>query len=122
MLLRASGDRNNESYNLDSVTSEDITDAGVENGAFLMKLAAAVYEQDADTLTDIRIQGVELLGERGIAEAMGIAAGFNGITKVANGTGLPLDQTTADVTGEMRIETGIDDYSESFKSNKYDQR
>ena len=34
MLLRASGDRNNENYNLDSVTSEGIADAGVNNGAF----------------------------------------------------------------------------------------
>ena len=120
MLLRASGDRNNESYNLDSVTSEDIADAGVNNGAFLMELAAAVYAQDADVLADIRTRGVKLLGERGLADAMGIASGFNGITKVANGTGLPLDKSTADITGEMRTETGIDEYSEAFKSNKYD--
>ncbi|MDG1305969.1 MAG: hypothetical protein P8P54_17485 [Pseudomonadales bacterium] len=120
MLLRASGDRNNESYNLDSVTSEGIADAGVNNGAFLMELAAAVYAQDVDVLADIRTRGVKLLGERGLAEAMGIASGFNGITKVANGTGLPLDKSTADITGEMRTETGIDEYSEAFKSNKYD--
>ena len=120
MLLRASGDRNNESYNLDSVTSEGISDAGVNNGAFLMELAAAVYAQDADVLADIRTRGVELLGERGLAEAIGIASGFNGITKVANGTGLPLDKSTADITGKMRTETGIDEYSEAFKSNKYD--
>ncbi|MDG1909589.1 MAG: hypothetical protein P8I81_12070 [Pseudomonadales bacterium] len=120
MLLRASGDRNNESYNLDSVTSEGIADAGVKNGAFLMELAAAVYAQDVDALADIRTRGVKLLGERGLAEAMGIASGFNGITKVANGTGLPLDKSTADITGEMRTETGIDEYSEAFKSNKYD--
>lgn len=120
MLLRASGDRNNENYNLDSVTSEGIADAGVNNGAFLMELAAAVYAQDADVLADIRTRGVKLLGERGLAEAMGIASGFNGITKVANGTGLPLDKSTADITGEMRTETGIDEYSEAFKSNKYD--
>ena len=120
MLLRASGDRNNESYNLDSVTSEGIADAGVKNGAFLMELAAAVYAQDVDVLADIRTRGVKLLGERGLAEAMGIASGFNGITKVANGTGLPLDKSTADITCEMRTETGIDEYSEAFKSNKYD--
>lgn len=120
MLLRASGDRNNESYNLDSVTAEGIADAGVKNGDFLMELAAAVYAQDAEVLADIRTRGVKLLGERGLAEAMGIASGFNGITKVANGTGLPLDQTTAEVTGEMRTQTGIEDYSEAFKANKYD--
>lgn len=120
MLLRASGDRNNESYNLDSVTSEDIADAGVYNGAFLMQLAAAVFAQDTEALADIRTRGVKLLGERGLAEAMGIASGFNGITKVANGTGLPLDKSTADITGEMRANAGIDDYSEAFKSSKYD--
>jgi len=120
LLLRASGDRNNESYNLDSVTAEGIADAGVKNGDFLMELAAAVYAQDAEVLADIRTRGVKLLGERGLAEAMGIASGFNGITKVANGTGLPLDQTTAEVTGEMRTQTGIEDYSEAFKANKYD--
>lgn len=120
MLLRASGDRNNESYNLDSVTAEEIADLGVINGAFLMALAAAVYSQDLDTLADIRKRGLDILGERGIADAMGIASGFNGITKVANGTGLPLDESTKVVTGELRTDTGIDEYSEEYKARKYD--
>jgi len=121
LLLRASGDRNNENYILDSVTADKIGESGVGNGEFLMELSAAVYSQDESTLRNIRTRGLELLGARGIADALGIASGFNGITKVANGTGLPLDQSTVAVTEELRINAGINQFSEAFKSNRYDQ-
>lgn len=84
-----------------------------------MELAAAVYSQDLEALANIRKRGVSLLGKRGLADAMGIASGFNGITKVANGTGLPLDQSTEAVTGELRTDTGIEEYSEEYKARKY---
>jgi len=121
LLLRASGDRANEQYNLDSVTAPGIGDTGVTNGKFLMELSEAVFYQDENSLANIRRRGLELLGERGLADALGIAAAFNGITKVANGTGLPLDQSTDAVTGEMRSSTGINEYSEAVKSNRYDR-
>jgi hypothetical protein len=85
-----------------------------------MELAAAVYSQDLDLMADIRKRGISILGERGLADAIGIASGFNGITKVANGTGLPLDQSTEAVTDELRTHTGIDEYSEEHKVRKYD--
>ena len=85
-----------------------------------MELAAAVYSQDLDLMTDIRKRGISILGERGLADAIGIASGFNGITKVANGTGLPLDKSTETVTVELRTHTGIDAYSEEHKARKYD--
>jgi len=52
-----------------------------------------------------------------LVDAIGIASGFNGITNMANATGIPLDARTEEVTVSLRQQTGIDDYSENHKSS-----
>lgn len=56
-----------------------------------------------------------------LVDAIAVASGFNGITKIANATGLPLDKGTEKSTVEMRAETGIDDFAEAAKAAQFDQ-
>ena len=60
------------------------------------------------------------MGENAMVDALTVAAGFNGITRVADATGIPLDPTTQEVTGSMRAETGIDAFDYAAKSARYD--
>jgi hypothetical protein len=59
------------------------------------------------------------LGLQATADAIAIASGFNGITKIANATGLPLDQSTDESSIALRADTGIDRYSDSVKSARF---
>ena len=117
MLLRRSGENSEESYNLAGVLGE--AEVGVEDEDLLVAIAEAVFAGDSVELTRVRAEALPRIGAEKLVDAIGIASGFNGITKVANATGIPLDARTEEVTEDMRQQTGIDDYSESHKSNIY---
>ncbi len=119
MLLRRSGEIREESYNLAGVTSVDDGEIGVAHESLLLEIAEAVYAEDTEKMAAIRTRGAEEIGAQALVDAIAVAAAFNGITKVANATGIPLDTETEKQTPEMRQVTGIDDYSEAHKSSLF---
>lgn len=118
MLLRRSGNQKNEEYNLTGVTGS--SRVGIEHEDIMLMIAEAVVSSEPDAITAMRQQASAEIGEQQMLDAIGIASGFNGITKIANATGLPLDQRTRHITAELRHVTGIDDYAEEHKASIYD--
>ena len=118
MLLRASGQSENSDYNLNSVTSDDL-DPGVPHGRWLRALTEAAIRGDWLTLAEIRPQAEAAMGQQQALDALTVAAAFNGITRVADATGIPLDQNTADTTADMRETTGIQRFEYGEKSARY---
>ena len=68
----------------------------------------------------LREQAKQTLGAQQVTDAVVVAAAFNGITRVADATGIPLDSHTADATQQLREETGIQRFSYLEKSARYD--
>ena len=118
MLLRRSGDQTSEEYDLTGVTGSSCI--GVEHEDIMLIIAEAVVSSDPGASTAMRQRAIAEIGEQEMLDAIGIASGFNGITKIANATGLPLDQRTRQITEELRDVTGIDDYAEEHKASIYD--
>ena len=119
MLLRASGQRENRDFNLNAVNEAD-TDPGVDHADHLRRLTEAAIGSRWDELAAVRDEAAAAMGEQTMVDALTVAAGFNGITRVADPTGIPLDPTTQAVTGSMRMETGIDAFDYAAKSARYD--
>ncbi len=119
MLLRASGEKEGLSFNVSSVTAEDL-DSGVPHGAHLRALTEAAIRGEWDALTDIRTKAAADMGEQAVVDALVVASAFNGITRVADATGIPLDENTALTTSTLREETGIQKFEYSAKSQRYD--
>ena len=115
MALRESvqaGDREGE---LDVVTGRRDGDAGVSHGAFLIDLADAVAGWHWDETPALRRRGVELIGPEATRDAILVAAGFNGITRVADAIGIRLDARTASASVELRAKIGIDAFAPAEK-------
>lgn len=119
MLLRASGQQTNQDYDLTGITDSDHT-AGVANEEHLRRLTDATVQGDWLTLADARREAEVAMGEQQVADALVVAAAFNGITRVADATGIPLDASTAQATQTMREDTGIDRFDYTAKSARYD--
>lgn len=119
MLLRASGQRENRDFNLHAVNEAD-SDPGVDHASHLLLLTEAAIGSQWQQLAAIRDDAAAAMGEQVMVDALAVAAGFNGITRVADATGIPLDPTTQEVTGSMRAETGIDAFDYAAKSARYD--
>lgn len=118
MLLRASGEQENIQYDLRSVTSNEIA-SGVENEAHLRALTEAAITGDWLGLAALRKKTDQAIGLQQTVDTLVVASAFNGITRVADATGIPLDENTADITEQLREETGIQRYEYSEKSDRY---
>ncbi len=116
MLLRRSGEKTEKKFNLAGITGAKTGDIGVSDEGVLVALAEAVCGADSVQIKAARNAAVDCIGGEATVDVIGIAAAFNGITKVANATGLPLDDATESSTQEMRESAQIDLYSDSYKS------
>ena len=119
MLLRESGKKSDQVLDLNVVTRDEGR-VGVENEMQLLMVAEAVCRGDAAELSQVRERVQPVLGAQGLADAIGVASAFDGITKIANATGLPLDNSTIEKTIQMREAAGINDYSEQHKVALFD--
>ncbi len=119
MLLRASGERDGTTYNLSAVT-DDAADAGVPHSGLIRGLTEAAVHHDATALATLREAATVAMGEQQMVDTLTVAAAFNGITRVADATGIPLDANTQQMTASLRMETGIDGFDYGAKRARYD--
>jgi hypothetical protein len=63
-----------------------------------------------DDLHDARSALLAVMGAAATADAAAVIAGFDAITRVADGTGIPLEPPKAEATADWRASLGIDAY------------
>jgi hypothetical protein len=83
--------------------------SGVACGAELLAFADAALDA-GDDLALARQAVTARLGEKGMVDAAAVIAGFDAITRVADGSGIPLEPPKAEATADWRASLGIDDY------------
>ena len=116
MALRESVRTSDETEkDLGIVTGRRGGDAGVAHGALLIELADAVARWRWDDVSTLRRRGTESIGAEATRDAILVAAGFNGITRVADAIGIQLDSRTADASVELRAQIGIDAFAPTGK-------
>jgi len=108
MLLSVSGEKNGLTVDLDvAVDASRTGDAGVPHGAELLAFASAANRR-ADDLPAARAALEAKVGSEGLLEAAATVAIFNGLVRVADGTGIQLDPSMLTSTAETRAALGID--------------
>jgi hypothetical protein len=118
MLLRASGQQDEQDYDLAAVTA-DHGDSGVPHSDLLRTLTEQAIRGQYKQLAETRERAGTIIGAQKMVDALAVAAAFNGITRVADATGIPLDDNTRAVTVELRANTGIDGYDYAHKSARF---
>ena len=109
-LLRASGKHAGEDYDLSAVLGQSGDESGIPNAAVLTAFAEAVIGDDADALATARQAVLDEMGGPALADAAGVAALFNAIDRVADSTGIPLEEDKAAMTEDFRAQLGINDF------------
>ena len=83
----------------------DAADSGVEGGAELLAFAEAVVRgEPADPR---RAALVAVVGPDGAGQAAATVAAFSGLVRVADGTGIPIDDGLASASAEIRDQLGL---------------
>ena len=66
-------------------------DGGIAHGAMLMAFGEAVLGADDTRLAAARAAVRQALGEAGLVDAAGVVGLFNAIDRIADATGIPLE-------------------------------
>jgi len=82
--------------------------AGVTNGKLLVDFVDATAA-GGDTLAAARDRVVEAMGFDALVDVAAVVANFTMMTRIADGTGTPLDTGSVEMSAEIREQLGIDD-------------
>ena len=116
MLLSSSGEK--FGYDVDLAVAMDASrdgDAGVPHGAELLAFATAANQRSAE-LPAAREALRAAVGDEGVLEAAATVAAFNGLVRVADGTGIQLDPSMMRSTANDRDRLGIDTFAGAANS------
>ncbi|MSQ54362.1 MAG: hypothetical protein EXR31_03235 [Betaproteobacteria bacterium] len=86
----------------------DGSSAGVPHGAVLVEFGEAMLRGDARRRALAREAVHGALGAAGLVDAAAIVASFNAVVKLADGSGIPLEDFKAEATVELRAELGLE--------------
>jgi len=111
-LLRESSKAKGENYDLALLTGVK-GDGNVPYGALLVAFAEAVLGDDDARLSAIRSEIRAKLGDAALVDAAAIAATFNAIDRVADSTGIPIEDAKAAATADFRAALGINAFAEN---------
>ncbi len=110
-MLRESSKTKGENYDLTLLTGTR-GDGNIPHGALLVHFAEAVLGSDDERLAAIRSEIRAKMGDAALVDAAAIAATFNAIDRVADATGIPIEDNKAEVTADFRAALGINAFAE----------
>jgi hypothetical protein len=111
-LLRESSKTKGENYDLTLLTGGS-GDGNIPHGALLVKFAEAVLGDDDARLAAIQSEIRTSMGDAALVDAAAIAATFNAIDRVADATGIPIEDNKAEATADFRAALGINAFAEN---------
>jgi hypothetical protein len=88
---------------------------GVAHGAELIRFATAVLGDYEAELTAARTAVAHAIGVAALSDTAAVAALFNAIDRVADATGIPLEDEKAAATADFRSAIGIDDFAAALE-------
>lgn len=113
MLLRASGEHAGVEHELASITTGELSDTTVADAQVLVPFAEAIVSGDVATLWATRERVALEHGPDTVSEVAATAAIFNAVVKIADATGIPIEDYKVDLTSEVRAELGVDAFWEA---------
>ena len=93
---------------MSAVLDGDAATIGVPHGELLVEFAEAMLCGDTQRRARARDAIHATLGAAALVDAAAIVASFNAVVKVADASGIPLEDFKADATADLRAELGLE--------------
>jgi hypothetical protein len=110
MRLSWSGEHTGEEFNLDAIVNADDHGGNVQHGKALNDFAESVMAGDVRNIAVHRDNVSRAVGAAGMADAAGVIAAFNLVARVADSTGLPLEDYKEEASVDLRERLGLNDF------------
>ena len=112
-MLRESINTIGESYQFGAITGIAEDHSSIPMSRPLAEFAEAVVSRDAAGCARLRDQIAKALGEAAMVDAAAVVAAFHGFVRIADASGIPVDDARAEATVDLRAEIGIDAYQDA---------
>ena len=109
MLLRGSGEHTGDDYDLAAIVDDRGSGGGVAAAAALTAYADAFFDGGQDFAAARDRLRAEIGGEA-LVDAAGVLAIFNAVVRIADATGIPLEDQKAEMSADFRDALGIGGY------------
>lgn len=93
--------------------SGDGSRVAVPNAGALLEFGEAMLGRDAKRQALARNTVYRMLGPAALVDAAAIVASFNAVVKIADGTGIPLEDDKAAATQELRDALGLERFNKN---------
>jgi alkylhydroperoxidase family enzyme len=107
MLLRASGQTTGATVDMKAVNGDVRADGGIEHAAELVAFSEAVMRDDDRALAEARAALRAVLSPAAFVDACAVIGAFNVVDRIADSTGIPLDDAMASPTADLRAELDL---------------
>ena len=111
-MLRASSRAKGENFDLSLIVGKP-GDGNIPHGALLVAFAEAVLGADDARLAHTQSEIRAAIGDAALVDAAAIVATFNAIDRVADATGIQIEDAKAQSTADVRAALGINAFAES---------
>ena len=111
MRLSLSGKESGEQYDLGAIMATDNSGGNVPGGRVLNDFAEAVMARSDGKAAGQRQLLVAELGEPAMVDAAAVIAAFNLVARVADATGLPLEDYKEEASVELRDRLGLNEFA-----------
>ena len=117
MLLRASGEIDGKRVDMAAVNGTVGNDSGIDHAAELVAFAEAVMQLDDDALASARAALRAVLTPEAFVDTCAVIAAFNVVDRIADSTGIPLDEPIAATTVDLRADLGLGRFRSSANTD-----
>jgi hypothetical protein len=111
-LLRESRQAKGESSDLTLLIGAS-GDGNIPQGDLLVAFADAVLGEDDERLAEVQSALRITMGDAAFVDAAAVAATFNAIDRIADATGIPIEDANAESTAELRATLGLNAFAEN---------
>jgi hypothetical protein len=111
MMLRVSIQQDGGEVDLAGIVEgADSVDERIPAGRELAAFAEAVISDDDANLEQMRNDVIAAVGPDGFVDAAAVVGNFERMVRIADGIGIPLDKSAADMSVEIRDELGLNEF------------
>lgn len=111
MMLRVSSQTTEREFDYDAIADgSEAGPSGVPHGEIMVAFTEAVVARDEEPMAALRAQLREQMGDRAFGDVCGVIANFHRMVRIADGTGISLDERMMVATEDLRADLGLNDY------------
>jgi hypothetical protein len=106
-MLSLSADASNTDIDLQIVNGDDSAPSGVPHSAALMRFAESVAGRDPQGIAAARQALFDEAGNDVVVDAAAVAANFQRMVRIADATGIPVDDGMNAISGSIQNDLGL---------------